>query len=136
MVIVDYANIVIIGLGNVGTSFLKRVIHCSDLGLRIVCVVEPNETKGKKLAQNHAIAVADLDDMIGFGVAVDLIFDLTGDKNVWHTLKSRLADSGNQHTELISQRAIKAMWNILTDEPAPGASPSSTMHHTTYIFDL
>lgn len=110
-------NIAIIGLGKVGTFFLNQLIERSNLGLNIVCAVELWETEGKKRAQENGIAIVSLDDVIEFGEDVDFIFNLTGDSSVQEQLRARLDESGNQHTELVSDHVLKVIWSIMTDEP-------------------
>lgn len=111
------ANIAIIGLGKVGTFFLDQLIQRSNLGLNIVCAVELWETEGKKEAEENGIAIVGLDDVIEFGDDVDFIFNLTGDSSVQGQLREKLAEKGNQHTELVSDHVLKVIWSMMTDEP-------------------
>lgn len=111
------ANIAIIGLGKVGTFFLNQLMQRSNLGLNIVCAVELWETEGKKAAQENGIAIVGLDDVIEFGEDVDFIFNLTGDSSVQEQLRQKLAESGNLHTELVSDHVLKVIWSMMTDEP-------------------
>jgi len=112
-------NIVIIGLGKIGKFFLNQLIQRSNLGLNIVCVVEPRETEGKSIAHTNAIAIVGLDDVIDFAEDVDFIFNLTGDDNVQESLQKELKAANNTRTEVVSAHVLKVIWSMLTDEPIP-----------------
>ncbi len=115
----ESTNLAIVGLGKVGTFFLKQLLAKFDLGLNILCAVEPAETEGKAYAKENGVVIVDTDTLISFEDDVDLIFNLTGLESVSHELREKLDASGNDKTEIISDKALKMMWTMLTDEKLP-----------------
>ncbi len=112
-------NIAIVGLGNIGSFFLQQLIQRFDLGLSILCAVEPKETDGKRMAQQNGVAIVSIDDLISFGDDVDMIFNLTGSDAVQQDIREKMDAAGNTKTELLSETALKIVWSILSDEPIP-----------------
>ncbi|MDQ6955333.1 MAG: hypothetical protein Q9M20_07800 [Mariprofundaceae bacterium] len=115
----ESTSIVIIGLGKVGTFFLEQLIQRSNLGLHIACVVEPENTHGKIIAQNHAIACVGMADVIDFSEDVGFIFNCTGDRDIQVLLREELDKAENKQTEVVSDHVLKVIWSILSDEAMP-----------------
>jgi ketol-acid reductoisomerase len=113
------ANIAIIGLGRAGEVFLEQLIRRADLGLNIVCAVEKAANSGREKAEQSGIALLDIDDVVRFDVDIDFIFNLTGDPQVQVDLLAKLAADGNDHTEVVSDKVLKVIWSIMSDNPIP-----------------
>lgn len=112
-------NIAIVGLGRIGTFFLKQVLAKFNLGLSILCAVELSDTEGKAYARENGVVIVDVDTLISFGDDVDLIFNLTGLESVQNELREKLIASGNEKTEVISDKALQVIWTMITDEAMP-----------------
>lgn len=112
-------NIAIVGLGRVGTAFLKKALT-SDCVMTVKAVCEMCDTPGKELADKEEIPIVELNEIVGLGVGVDVIFDLTGDKNVSQILHQKLAQSGNTYTDVAPIRVSRLIWGLIAgDEYLP-----------------
>ncbi len=115
----ETSSIVIFGLGRVGTEFLEHFLQHADLGVSIIGVVEPKDTPGRRKAQEAGIALLTADQVVDFGEDVDFIFDFTGTDSFRPEITRRLAESGNHHTEVSSEKTLRMMWRLMTDQPLP-----------------
>jgi len=123
----DDHNIAIIGLGRIGTSFLKGILAADEsYNLKLVCVVEKNETEGKELARQSGISIATLDELLELNVGVDVIFDLTGSAAFGEELHRRLAERKNHFTNVAPLNITRLIWALLSDEYLP------SVHGTRY----
>jgi len=113
------ANIAIIGLGKAGEFFLEQLIKRIDLGLNIVCAVEPADNSGRQRAEESGIALVSIDDVVSFGDDVDFIFNLTGNPQLQVDLLAKLAAASNDHTEVVSDKVLKVIWSILSENHIP-----------------
>jgi predicted dinucleotide-utilizing enzyme len=111
--------IAIIGLGRVGTFFLRRMLEHKDKNIRVAAVVEPKETEGRRLAAEHSIPVVSLDDLVDMGEEVDIIFELTGNADLRLDLRNRLFNAMNSHTVLVPESVAHLFSKFL----GPGEFP-------------
>ncbi len=105
-------NIAIVGLGRVGSVFLEKVAG-DDSVLNVKCVCELSDTDGKKFAHENCVPVGSIDDIIQLGVGVDVIFDFTGVKQVADILNTKLAESGNNYTQVAQIRLARLIWSLI-----------------------
>jgi len=112
-------NIAIIGLGRVGTFMLKQFLASPDLGLHVAYAVEPTDSEGSRLAHEHGIPLASVDDLIHAGIDIDFIFNLTGDEDLQREIKARLTELGNEHTELVSRHVLQILWSVMSEKRIP-----------------
>ncbi|WP_031480718.1 Gfo/Idh/MocA family oxidoreductase [Maridesulfovibrio frigidus] len=105
-------NIAIVGLGRVGSVFLEKVAGTESV-LNVKCVCELADTNGKKFAQENCVPVVSIDDIIQLGVDVDIIFDFTGVKKVADILSAKLAESGNNYTQVAPIRLARLVWSLI-----------------------
>lgn len=108
-------NVAIVGLGRVGSAFLEKVVSRKDV-ISVKCVCELYDTPGRRLAEKENISVAGLDELIGFGVGLDIIFDLTGDENVTLSLRRKLEKAGNTYTKVAQNRLARLVWDLLGED--------------------
>ena len=111
-------KVAIVGLGKVGSTFLKKLIAMEERGLDIVAVSELNEgAPGVIVAKNKSVPVfGDSSEIVAMGEAVDIIFDLTGNKEARSTLRKELARTGNQHTVIAPEVVAFLVWNLMGEE--------------------
>ncbi|SDK30805.1 hypothetical protein SAMN05660337_0031 [Maridesulfovibrio ferrireducens] len=108
-------NIAIVGLGRVGAVFLEKVLN-NDGALKIKSVCELTETAGKRLALEKGVPVGCIDDIVKLGVEIDVIFDFTGDEKVAEILRRKLAESGNNYTQVAQKRLARLVWALISED--------------------
>ncbi|HLA51030.1 MAG TPA: Gfo/Idh/MocA family oxidoreductase, partial [Thermodesulfobacteriota bacterium] len=71
-------QIAIVGLGKIGSTFLKKLLEKERQGITLMGVVEQNkDTPGIELAKDKGIKIYDsLDKLLYLSQEVDVIFDL------------------------------------------------------------
>ena len=112
-------SIAIVGLGRVGTGFLKEILGHGHQGLKVLWAAEPQETEGKELARRSGVRLLAVEDIIGMGQAVDIIFDFTGQAELRRQLRQAMADTANRHTVVASEVVGRLVWSLITDKPVP-----------------
>ncbi|OEU64995.1 MAG: hypothetical protein BA863_08725 [Desulfovibrio sp. S3730MH75] len=105
-------NIAIVGLGRVGSVFLEKVAG-ADSVLNVKYVCELADTEGKKFAYENGVPVGSIDEIIQLGVGIDVIFDFTGVKKVADILNAKLAESGNNYTQIAQTRLARLVWSLI-----------------------
>jgi predicted dinucleotide-utilizing enzyme len=105
-------DIVIIGLGRVGTIILEQMIEHESKGINIVAVSEIAETPGKSFARDKKINMLSLEEIINLKEKIDLIFDLTGNMDVRSRIRQMLKNSNNSHTVVVTEN-ISALISLL-----------------------
>ncbi|TIH17421.1 hypothetical protein D0S45_07125 [Marinifilum sp. JC120] len=121
-------NIAIIGLGRVGSVFLQKALAAESV-MKVRAVCEMCDTPGRELAEEKNIPIMDLRDIIDLGVEVDVIFDLTGDKNVSGILQEKLCKECNSYTQVAPLRLARLVWSLIAGDeylPDMGKSKSQT----------
>lgn len=112
-------NISIIGLGRVGSAFISEMLQKADKGINLACVVELNDTPAKAKAVAAGIKIASLNEVIGMGESIDVIFDLTGLPAVRKELREKLSSSNNRHTVIASESIVRVIWSLISVETLP-----------------
>lgn len=118
-------QIAIVGLGNVGTELMRKLMEHEELGLQIKCVSELHDTIGKKEAEEQGIPVVSLDEITAKGDTIDIIFDLTGATEVRRQLRDGLFRSENKFTVIVSENVSHIIWSLLTGNRVPDTGHSS-----------
>jgi homoserine dehydrogenase len=118
-------KVAIIGLGQVGSTFLEKLAEKSGNGVAIVAAAELDQSApGVEVAKKKGINVVSASkDVIAMGESIDIIFDLTGSADAKRALRSELARSGNQHTVLAPEIVAFLMWDLMGE-----GSELSTKH--------
>lgn len=111
-------HIAIIGLGRIGSAFLGAMLKKKD-GISIVCVSEQMDTPAKAQAIAAGIRVASLAEVVAFGEAIDVIFDLTGIPDVRKELREKLQASNNKHSVIASETIVRLIWSLISDVALP-----------------
>lgn len=115
-------NIAIIGLGRVGTAFLKKMLALpKDKGINVVYAVEKNDTEGKKLASAARIQMVTIEELINLCSSIDIIFDLTGSSDTRRGLRAKLQYIRNKHTIIAPETVARMMWSLMGGEALPDA---------------
>ena len=115
----DKQRIAIIGLGRIGSAFLRQILKKLNHGLDLVCVAEAQDTPGRKLAQESGIRVCTLDDVVALGEGVQVIFELTGLPEVRRELREKLVARQNRETVIASESIVRVIWALISDEALP-----------------
>lgn len=115
----DTLMIAVVGLGRVGTVFLKQILLAKTKGIEVGYVVERNETEGKVAAAQAGIQLVDIDSLIAAGDEVDIIFDLTGSTETRRELREKLAASNNRYTTIATEAIAHMIWKMMGGKDLP-----------------
>ncbi|MDX1811113.1 MAG: homoserine dehydrogenase [Gammaproteobacteria bacterium] len=112
-------NVAIIGLNNVGTEFFRAMVGLKEKGVEVVSVSEKAFTEGTQLAQDLGVKNLPLEELVDQGEAIDIIFDLSGDREIRKELRKTLFSSNNQHTVIAPESVAQLMYTMIGDKPLP-----------------
>ncbi|MDH3976164.1 MAG: Gfo/Idh/MocA family oxidoreductase [Deltaproteobacteria bacterium] len=114
-------RIAIVGLGRVGSTFIRKLKKFENSGISIVAVLEKNDTSpGLDYAKDKGIPICcDENEIIDMGDNIDIIFNLTGNMIVERNMKLAQVKMGNSHTVIVSRLVAELMWRLITDETLP-----------------
>jgi glyceraldehyde-3-phosphate dehydrogenase/erythrose-4-phosphate dehydrogenase len=112
-------RIAIIGLGRIGSAFLRQIGKRLNHGLELVCVAEVMDTPGRQTAVQAGIKVCSLDEIVAMGDGIDVVFELTGLPDVRRQLREKLVASGNNKTVIASESIVRVIWALISDEALP-----------------
>jgi predicted dinucleotide-utilizing enzyme len=115
----DTQRIAIVGLGRIGSAFLRQISKRPHQSLELVCVAEVNETPGRQAARQAGITICSLDEIVALGSSVQVIFELTGLPEVRRELRDKLVASGNNQTVIASESIARVIWALISDEALP-----------------
>lgn len=110
------ARVALVGLGRVGGQFLERMLEMRDKGILISCAAEPGDTPGRQKAEAAGIPLHDIDEIVAFDDAIDVIFDLTGSAEVRQQLRGALQARGNRHTVLAPEIIARMLWASMSSD--------------------
>lgn len=112
-------KIAVIGLGRIGSAFLRNIMKRRQHGITLVAVAETGDTPGRQLAIDSGLRLSSLDDIVAMGDGVDVLFDLTGIPAVRRELREKLQAMGNNHTVIASETIARLIWALTTDDELP-----------------
>jgi predicted dinucleotide-utilizing enzyme len=112
-------KIAIIGLGRIGSAFLRNVLNRKGRGVQLVAVAENGDTPGRALAQEAGLTVVTLDQIIALGNQVDILFDLTGIPAVRREIREKLMYDENHHTVVASETIARLIWAMTSEDELP-----------------
>ena len=115
----EQQRIAIIGLGRIGSAFLKQMLLKRSQGILLVCAAEAADTPGRQLAAQSGIALKSLDDIVALGKEVDVVFELTGRPEVRRELRDKLVEARNTHTVIASETIVRVIWALISDDALP-----------------
>jgi predicted dinucleotide-utilizing enzyme len=121
-------SIAIVGLGTMGTAFLKELLGQSNEMVEIVAVAEINETAGLALAKEHGIKNLSIDELITMDGKLNILFDLTGEETVRKEIRDKLRTAGNFHTIVATDNIARMIWALI----ASGTELPSTHDYAGY----
>ena len=107
-------SIAIVGLGRVGSAFLKELLAQSNNSVEIIAVVECAETAGRNLARARGIRDISIDELVAMGTGIDILFDLTDVAAVRQELREKLQASGNRHTIVATENIARMIWALIS----------------------
>jgi predicted dinucleotide-utilizing enzyme len=122
----DNQKIAIIGLGRIGSAFLRNMLERRGRGVELVAVAESGDTPGRKMALDAGLKVATLDEIVALGDRVDVLFDLTGIPAVRREIREKLMAQGNHHTVIASETIARLIWVMTSDDDLPVIAGRST----------
>ena len=112
-------NIALVGLGRIGSAFLRGVSNKQNQGVNLLYAAESADTPGKAQAIAAGIRIATLEEIAAAGTKVDIIFDLTGNPAVRKQLREQLAAHKNQHTVVAPESVARLIWSLIGNEALP-----------------
>jgi|SRR5471030_334211 len=115
----EHQSIAIVGLGRIGSAFLKEMLRKKAQGITLACVAEVGDTPGKALALDAGIPVVTLDDIVDRGSQLDVVFDLSGLPAVRNELRQKLASAENRHTIIASETIARLIWALIAEDALP-----------------
>jgi predicted dinucleotide-utilizing enzyme len=122
----DNQKIAIIGLGRIGSAFLRNMLGRRGRGVELVGVAESGDTPGRQMALDAGLNVVSLDQIVALGTGVDILFDLTGIPAVRREIREKLMAQGNHHTVIASETIARLIWVMTTDDDLPVIAGRST----------
>jgi len=115
-------NIAIIGLNNLGTEFFKAMINLKDRGVNVLGVSEISFTEGAKYAQDLSVDNVSINQLVEMGDKLDIIFDLSDDREIRKELRKELFSSNNMHTVIAPESVARLMYTMIDEKPLPKSS--------------
>lgn len=112
-------KVAIVGLGRIGSAFLRNLLSCRDKGVEVVGVAETGDTPGRQLALDAGLSVLSLDQLIALGDGVDVLFDLTGIPAVRRELREKMLAKNNHHTVIASETIARLIWAMTSEDALP-----------------
>jgi predicted dinucleotide-utilizing enzyme len=121
-------SIAIVGLGTMGTAFLKELLGQSNESVEIVAVAEINNTAGLALAREHGIKNLTIDELTSMDGKLNILFDLTGEETVRKEIRDKLRAAENYHTIVATDNVARMIWALI----ASGTELPSTHDYAGY----
>ena len=112
-------NIAIVGLGRVGSKFLRQMLVLREKGVEIVAAADPADTIGKKDAMAKGIPLKTLEELVTMGEDLDIIFDLSGKSHVRKEIRESMQKYQNTHTVVAPEIILSLLWMFLEEKPLP-----------------
>lgn len=112
-------KIAIIGLGRIGSAFLRNILQRRGRGVELVGVAETGATAGRQMAADAGLPLLSLDQVVALGSGVDVLFDLTGIPAVRRELREKLMARENHHTVIASETIARLIWSLTSDDDLP-----------------
>ena len=122
----DNQNIAIIGLHDLGTEFFKAMINLKDKGVNVLGVSETAFTEGAQYAQDLGIGNVSINKVVEMGDKVDIIFDLSNDREIRKELRKELFSSNNQHTVIAPESVARLMYTMIDEKQLPEHGENKT----------
>jgi predicted dinucleotide-utilizing enzyme len=119
-------KVAIIGLGRIGSAFLRNMLDRRGRGVELVAVAESGDTPGRKMALDAGLTVMTLDQIVALGSGVDVLFDLTGIPTVRREIREKLMAQANHHTVIASETIARLIWVMTSEEELPVIAGRST----------
>lgn len=119
-------KIAIIGLGRIGSAFLRNIMTRRQHGVELVGVAETGNTPGRQMAIDAGLPLLSLDQIVEMGGQIDVLFDLTGIPSVRRELREKLMERKNDHTVIASETIARLIWALTTDDDLPVIAGRST----------
>ena len=110
-------KIAIVGLGNVGSTFLRKLLEKKKQEIKVIAVAEKNSNApGINLAKDRGIKVYNSHgDLLSLGEGLDIIFNLTGGAGVTKDLSDTHDRGGNHHTVIAPEAIAFLVWSLIVE---------------------
>ena len=112
-------NIAIIGLQGLGTEFFKAMINLKSRGVNVLGVSEISFTEGVQYAQDLGIDNVSINEVVDMGDKLDIIFDLSNDREIRKELRKELFSSNNLHTVIAPESVARLMYTMIDEKSLP-----------------
>ena len=87
--------------------------------INLVCVAERAETPAKAHAMANGVKIATLDEIVAMGDKIDIIFELTGMREIRKELREKLLSINNAHTVIASETIARLIGSLIGDVKLP-----------------
>lgn len=116
----DKIKVALLGLGSVGEDFAEAFLEMIQEGgkpVEIAAVAHRHQDSAVALGfkQNGVPVFENALGVIELGESIDIIFDLTGDKNTRSELRKSLQETNNRHTVIAPEMIAKLLWMFVDD---------------------
>ncbi len=113
-------KIALLGLGSVGEDFAEAFLEMIQEGgkpVEIAAVAHRHLDSAVALGfqQNGVPVFENALGVVEMGEEIDIIFDLTGDKNTRAELRKSMQKSNNKHTVIAPELIAKLLWMFVDD---------------------
>lgn len=114
-------NIAIIGSGSTGQVFLEKMIELKEKGVNVVGVYNREGLELNSIAEEKGINRLSIQELVDLGDHLDVIFDLSGKREIRAELRKTLFSSNNQHTVIAPESVAQVMWSMMNEGRLPSA---------------
>ena len=116
----DQQTIAILGLDVKGVKFLEEMIQLAGRGVHVAGVSGAAKAVEAQV-RKAGVPLLSVQQMVDLGDDLDIIFDLSGDRDLRAELRKTLFASNNQHTVIAPASVARLIWTLIDEgEPPSG----------------
>ena len=112
-------NIAIIGSNRSGEVFYNEMTRLKRKGINVICVYNRAGLELNSIAETAGIKRLSIEEIVELGEDLDVIFDLSGDREIRAELRKTLFSSQNHHTVIAPESVAQVMWAMIGDDELP-----------------
>lgn len=111
----DKQNIAIVGLNNAGQKLLHKMLALKERGVSVVGISTQNVSGDGEKTEYEGVELLTIQQLVDEGEKVDIIFDLSGNREVRSELRRTLFSSNNQHTVIAPESVARLVCAMIGD---------------------
>ena len=112
-------NIAIIGADHGSEDFLRQMLQLQSSGVNVVAVYGQKGLELNSMAETVNIKRLNLQEIVSLGDKLDIIFDLSGDRELRMELRKTLFSSDNKHSIIAPESIAQLMFKMMGSELTP-----------------